>query len=133
MLCSCTVTPQDWTGAHFVEAGTSSTKRGFISSMVYSEPMNMLVLSVEIRRAGMLKPNEVIDYEIDLGDFPSFVEPTVEGSKKAALQLLEEDTPFHVERNEAGSWTFTVIDQEWRPFDPSPPDYMAAFYSLTHP
>jgi len=94
----------------------------------------MLALSVEIRRAAMLKPNEVIDYEIDLGDFPSFVEGTVEGSKKAALQLLEEDTPFHVERNGAGSWTFTVIDQEWRPFDPSPPDYMAAFYSLTtHP
>jgi hypothetical protein len=96
------MTPQDWTGAHFVEAGTSSTKRGFIFLMVYSEPMNMLVLSVEIRRAAMLKPNEaivfsqgatgdmspcrrikwglaeVIDYEIDLGDFPSFSESTVD-------------------------------------------------------
>jgi hypothetical protein len=26
----------------------------------------------------MLKPNEVIDYEIDLGDFPSFSESTVD-------------------------------------------------------
>jgi hypothetical protein len=72
----------------------------------------------------MLKPNEVIDYEIDLGDFPSFTRQFREGAKKAALQLLDESTPFHVERNGAGSWTFTVIDQEWVPFDPAPPDYM---------
>jgi hypothetical protein len=76
----------------------------------------------------MLKPNEIVDYEIHLGDFPSFTKAAINEAKVAALQLLEENTPFYVERNVAGGWTFVIIDQEWVPFNPEPPQPAAYLF-----